>query len=201
MGARRAAGSDAKLGVGADGALATLAVHGRALVPSAVPFEFRALRVDAQANIVVCEDLIISVLHDGATGEVYETMHEGRDLVRLEHPKVSLLSIVPGHPAKLGSAAGREAGKASLKRMETDLSAMALVIEAGSLASTLTRTIMNTMSLVTQRRYGWKTFANVPEAAVWLAPNSSSRLAPDDIVDVAERVRALTEDEFRSRAL
>jgi hypothetical protein len=59
---------------------------------------------------------------------------------------------------------------------------------------------MNTMSLVTQRRYAWKTFALVDPASEWLAPHLSSRLTIDDIVELAARVRALAPD-GRSRAL
>jgi hypothetical protein len=166
-----------------------------------VALNHRVLRVDEQANILVCEDLLISLVHDAATGEIYETMHEGRELVRRAHPKVSLLSIVPGHSAKLGAAEGRELGKASLKRMEPDLAALAIVIEAGSLASTLARTVMNTMSLVTQRRYAWKTFAAPSDAATWLAPQLSSRLTVDDVVELAATARALTPEDTHSRAL
>lgn len=164
-------------------------------------FDLRVLRADEQANIIVCEDLVVSILHVAASGEVYEAMQEGRDLVRRDHPKVSLLSIVTGHATKLGTAEGRELGKASLKKMEPDLAALAIVIEVGSLAASLTRTMMNTMSLVTQRRYAWKTFADVEGASNWLAPHLSSRLAPDDIAKLTERARAVTPGDGRSRAL
>jgi hypothetical protein len=165
-----------------------------------VILDVQVLRTDEQANILVCEDLIVSIFHEHATGQVYETMHEGRELVLRDHAAISMLSIVPGHPRGLGTAEGRELGKASLARMEADLRAIAIVIEAGTLASSLTRTMMNTMSLVTQRRYAWKTFAQVDPASEWLAPHLSTRLTTADIVELAARVRALAPN-GRSRAL
>ena len=154
--------------------------------------DIRVLRADEQANVIVHEDFVITVYHPAATGDVFDTLHEGRSIVLREHPKVSLLSIVPGSAAGLASADGRERGKASLKEMEADLNAMAVVIESGSLASSLTRTIMNTMALVTRRRFAWKTFEAVESASEWVASQLTSRLSPADVAALVERARSIT---------
>jgi hypothetical protein len=158
--------------------------------------DVRVLRDDAQAGVLVCRDLVVGVFRDEATGEVYETMQEAREVILREHSKVSVLAIVPGYAAKLGTGEGRELGKASLAKLEPHLSSIAIAIESGSLAATLTRTIMNTMSLVTKRRFAWKAFDDVHAASEWLAERLEGGLSPAELVELAARARTADESDI-----
>lgn len=160
--------------------------------------EVDVVEVEPTHGVVVWNDACFILFGNGANEALFASMSEAFAGVVARHGHCAAIVVMESKLPQLFSAKARTEARATLDRVASGFSALAVYTPSAPLYASLTRTTLRMMTTLLSLDFEWEVFSKQDELADWVGPRLVGRPDAAHLLDVLDHVRGLLRSEDKA---
>lgn len=158
----------------------------------------RVVEAATTHGVAVWGDACFIRFGDGADEALFASMSEAFSGVVALHGHCAAIVVMDGKLPQLFSAKARTEARATLDRVASGFSALAVYTPEAPLYASLTRTTLRMITTLLSLDFEWQVFSKHDALADWMAPRLVGQPEPGEFTQVLSEVRAVLRPETRA---